>query len=127
MSKPCSLWHSSLTQENIEDLERVQKSAFKIMIKQRYKHYNDGLNILEMDTLSKRREQLCLQFAQKCTKHPKLEHMFPLNNKNHQMQTRETEKYHVQFANTARLQNSSIIYMQRLLNENEDTFNSENL
>ena len=53
--------------------------------------------------------------------------MFPLNNKNHEMQTRETEKYHVQFANTARLQNSSIIYMQRLLNENEDTFNSENL
>ena len=44
------------------------------------------------------------------------------------MQTIDTEKYHVQFSNTARLQNSSIIYMQRLLNENEDTFNSlENL
>ena len=75
-----------------------------------------------METLSNRREQLCLQFAQKCTMHPKLQYMFPLNNKNHQMETRNTEKYDVQFANTARLQNSAIIYMQRLLNENEDTF-----
>ena len=117
-----SVWHSSLTQDNIDDLERVQKSLFKIMIKNKYNTYNDALNILQMETLSNRREQLCLQFAQKCTKHPKLQHMFPLNNKNHQMETRNTEKYDVQFANTARLQNSAIIYMQRLLNENEDTF-----
>ena len=48
--------------------------------------------------------------------------MLPLNNKNHQIETRNTEKYDVQFLNTARLQNSAIIYMQRLLNENEDTF-----
>ena len=45
--------------------------------------------------------------------------MFPLNNKNHQMITREEEKYMVQFANTARLQNSAVLYMQKLLNENE--------
>ena len=79
-----------------------------------------------MDTLENRREQLCLKLAQKCTKHPKLKHMFPINNKIHQMNSRETEKYQVQFANTARLQNSTIIYMQRLLNENE-TKKFENL
>ena len=82
--------------------------------------------MLELDTLENRREQLCLQLAQKSTKNPKLQHMFPLNTKNHNMETRETEKYHVQFANTTRLQNSAIIYMQRLLNENE-TKKFENL
>ena len=54
-----SVWHSSLTQENTEDLERVQKSAVKIMIKHKYKNYNEALNMLEMDTLENRREQLC--------------------------------------------------------------------
>ena len=28
------VWHSSLNQENIDDLERVQKSALKIILKQ---------------------------------------------------------------------------------------------
>ena len=41
--------------------------------------------------------------------------------KYHEMTTRDQEKYMVHFANTARLQNSSIIYMQRLLNEFEKT------
>ena len=47
--------------------------------------------------------------------------MFPLNNKNHNMNTRNTDKYQVQHANTGRLKDSSIIYMQNLLNEHEET------
>ena len=70
--------------------------------------------------MSNRREQLCLEFAKKCVKHPNLKHMFPTNSKDHQMITRLNEKYTVNFANTARLQNSAILYMQRLLNENEN-------
>ena len=42
------------------------------------------------------------------------------------MTTRDQEKYMVHFANTARLQNSSIIYMQRLLNEFEKNYENEN-
>jgi hypothetical protein len=42
--------------------------------------------------------------------------MFPKNIKSHDMNTRKEEKYNVQFANTDRLQNSPIIYMQKLLN-----------
>ena len=41
------------------------------------------------------------------------------------MITRDEEKYMVHFANTTRLQNSAILYMQRLLNENENsTYNN---
>ena len=59
------VWHSSLTNENKEDLERIQKSAFRIILGNRYKNYQNALNLLEMDTLESRREHLCLVFAQK--------------------------------------------------------------
>ena len=45
--------------------------------------------------------------------------MFPTNEKPHEMKTRNVDKFKIQFANTGRLQNSPIIYMQKLLNENE--------
>ena len=46
--------------------------------------------------------------------------MFPLNNKHHNMNTRNSEKYQVQHDNTGGLKDSSIIYMQNLLNEYEE-------
>ena len=46
--------------------------------------------------------------------------MFPLKDKNHNMETRNADKYKVQHANTERLKKFSLIYMQNLLNEHED-------
>ena len=43
--------------------------------------------------------------------------MFPKNTKSHKMNTRNNEIYEVQYANTGRLQDSAIIYLQNLLNE----------
>ena len=71
-------------------------------------------------SLNERRDELCLNFAKECLKNPGTEHMFPLNVKSHQMTTRNNEKYKVQYANTERFRKSSIIYMQHLLNQNED-------
>ena len=39
------------------------------------------------------------------------------NGKKHEMKTRKTEKFNVDYAKTSRLKKSPIIYMQRLLNE----------
>ena len=80
------VWHSSLTQENVADLERVQKSAVKIILQDKY-------NFLDIPTLSERRDQLSLSFAKKCLKHPQTKDMFPLNKKSHNMETRNCEKY----------------------------------
>ena len=63
-----------------------------------------------MDNLNDRREQLCLNFAKKCTKNPKTANMFPLNNKTHKMQIRNPEKFQVQHAFHDRLKNSTIIH-----------------
>ena len=70
------VWHSSLTEDNRNDLERVQRSAVRIILQNNYKGYEQSLKILDLETLDERREYLCLKFAQKCVKNPKLEICF---------------------------------------------------
>ena len=111
-----TVWHSSLTHENSDDLERVQKIALKIILKEDFRNYEHALNTLELEKLTIRREHLCLKFAQKCLKNPKMAKLFPPNKKEHNMKTRESEHFDVFHANTKRLQQSPIIYMQKLLN-----------
>ena len=68
LEQSCTIWHSSLSGENSDDLERVQKSALKIILKDNYKNYTNALNFLEFETLKDRREFLCLHFAKKICK-----------------------------------------------------------
>ena len=55
------LWHSSLTIKNIVDLERVQKSAVRIIIGHSHDSYSEALKSLNIETLFERRERLCLR------------------------------------------------------------------
>ena len=119
LEQSATVWHSSLTVENSTDLERVQKSAVKIILGNEYNGYENSLLKLDMEKLEDRRKQLCLNFAKKCVQNPKTKHMFQENKKKHNMKTRTTEKYKVDHAHTERLRKSSIIYMQHLLNEDE--------
>ena len=105
-------------QENKDDLERTQKTFAKLVLKERYKNYEDALIILDLDSLEIRRNFLNLKFAQSGIKNEKLKDLFPLNDKHHKMQTRNNEQYEVMFANTNRLKNGSIITMQNMLNDN---------
>ena len=114
LEQSATVWHSRLTEENSNDLERVQKSAMKIIFQDKFNGYQNCLNKLDLPTLVERREQLCLSFAQKCVKHPKTQEMFPLNDKKHIINTRKTEKYKIQYAHTDRLKCSSVIYMHNL-------------
>ena len=119
LEQSATVWHSSLTIENSTDLERVQKSAVKIILGNLYNGYENSLLKLKMEKLVDRRKQLCLNFAMKCVKNPKMKHMFPKSEKIHNMKTRTNEQYKVEHAHTERLRKSSIIYMQHLLNESE--------
>ena len=91
----------------------------KIILNGSYKSYEQSLAQLDLQSLNERREMLCLNFALKCVKNEKMKHMFPISEKTHIMPTRDENKYNVYHANTGRLQKSSIIYMQKLLNQNE--------
>ena len=61
-----SVQHTSISQSNEEDLERVQKSAFRIILGRNDIDYPHALTLLNMDTLKERREKLFCKFAQKC-------------------------------------------------------------
>ena len=116
LEQSSNVWHSSLTKQNENDLERVQKVALKIILKNNYISYENALNVLELETLKDRRERLMLTFAQKCLKNPKMKHLFPPSTSTHPMEIRSHEHFQVLYANTERFKNSSIIYMQNLLN-----------
>ena len=108
------VWHSSLTEGERLGLERVQKVALRLILKEDYLSYSHALEITGLPTLESRRTHLCLQFAKKCVQSEATKDMFPLNE--HNRSTRNPEKYHVPFARTDRLKNSAIPYMARLLN-----------
>ena len=117
LEQNCTVWHSGLSAENSENIERLQKTSLKIILKDEYKSYENALNLLDLEPLFERREILCYNFAKKCLNNPKMKHFFRLKNKEHQMKTRKSEKFEVDMARTERLKKSPIIHMQKLLNK----------
>ena len=115
LEQSCQLWHYAITEEESSELERVQKVATKVILDSRYTDYHSALEILNLETLRERRKKLCLKFSKKCLKFSQTREMFPLN-VDHEVETREAEKYKVKFARTSRLFDSAIPQMQRALN-----------
>ena len=112
------VWHSSLTEKNRNDIERVQKVAVRIILGKNFINYNEGLKKLRLQNLNDRREYTCLKFAQKCLKNDKLRNMFPKSLKISNMKKRKNEKFKVKFSKTERYRKSAIPYMVNLLNMN---------
>ena len=117
LEQSATVWHSSLSLQNTTDIERVQKSACKWILGEKIENYQNALLQLDMLTFSEWREELCLNFAKRCIRNPKTRSMFPLKTKEHEMNTRKGEKYHVDHAVHERFRKSAIIHMQNLLNQ----------
>ena len=117
IKQSCIVWHTMLTEENKIDLERIQKCAVKIILKETHQNYQNSLNQLNLISLEERRENLCKKFAEKNVGNVKMKTLFEKNLKKHRMDTRNTEEIKVTFANTERMKNSPVIYMQKLLNQ----------
>ena len=101
------------------DIERVQKSAVKLILRDKYNGYKSALKLLNLESLFERRERLCLKFAKKCLKMDNFKKLFPVRRMNHEMKKRKTEKYLIKHINTERYMKSTIPAMQRLLNSEE--------
>ena len=65
LEQSCHIWNSRLTEENIMDLERVQKSAVRIILNKPYENYYEALDQIDLESLADRREHLCLKLAKK--------------------------------------------------------------
>ena len=121
LEQSCTIWHSDLAMEDRIALERVQKNAFRNILQNQYESYEKALVDLNMETLHKGRENLMLTYGRKCTTLPQTRDLFPLNKNYHSnsMNTKNSEKYEVLMAHTSRFQNSTVPYIQRLLNQAE--------
>ena len=115
----CTVWHSSLSKMNEQDIERVQKSAMKLILKDKYVDYKKALKSVNLESLYERRERLCLRFAKKCLKDENFKKLFPMRKMNHGMKKRKTEKFFIKNISTERYKNSSIPAMQTALNKEE--------
>ena len=118
MEQCAPIWHNSLTQENIEDIERVQKNAFRIILK-KYINYEEALETLRIDSLLTRRDKLSLNFALNCKNNEKTKDLFPTNKKTHMMKTRNPAKIQITHATRERTNKSGIPYLQNLINKKD--------
>ena len=109
----CCVWTFNITKGQANDIERVQKIACKIILKENYTSYEAALTTLDLQNLVERRKTLALTFAKNCLKHEQTKDMFPLNDAS------RSEEYQVSFARHSRLVNSAIPQMQRLLNSQQ--------
>ena len=112
----CVVWHSTLTQEQSYDIERVQRTALKVILGEEYIDYQTSLSRCGLETLHSRRQKRCLTFGLRSLKHSKHKAMFPPTNQDG-LEVRLKNKFHVNFAHKTRYQKSTISYIQNMLNE----------
>ena len=116
LTEYCSVvFHSRLTVEDSDSLERIQKCCLRIILGDNYVSYIAALEMTGLQTLHQRREARCLNFALKAIDHPVNCRLFPLNPETGQ-DTRNNEKFSVNFARTGTYMRSSIPDNQRRLN-----------
>ena len=74
------VWNSGLSISQINDIERVQKRACRIMLGSQYESYDNALSICNLPSLSDRRISLCEKFAKSLTKpDSRLHDLIPAN------------------------------------------------
>ena len=54
--------------EKRKSIERIQKAAVKVTLKNKFRNYEDGLIYLKIDDLNERRKKQSLKFAKNCVK-----------------------------------------------------------
>ena len=120
----CPVWNAGLTQQEERGLERIQKTAFAIIRGDEHTNYKEALEHFGMETLSARREILCLRFALKAYRNPKFTTWFATNQS--EVNTRSTKPPIKEVrTRTRRFKNSPIPYLTELLNQH--LFKQKNL
>ena len=107
------VWHSSLTKVLSKKIEAIQKLAFKLILKEKYKSYKNACQLLNTDTLKDRRSAICTKFALKNLKSGNS--LFTQVDPQVQP-TRRKKKVKEFRCNTNRFFRSSLPYLSRLIN-----------
>ena len=73
------VWQAGITQQEIKQIERVQRTAFYIILGDCYINYENALDELNSDRLTERRDKLCATFVTKAVKHQQFQSWFCKN------------------------------------------------
>ena len=73
------VWQAGLTQQEVKQIERVQRTAFYIILGDNYKDYDNALDLLQCDRLAERRYKLCKNFVKKAVRNEQFKNWFCLN------------------------------------------------
>ena len=82
-----------LTQDDSDDIERVQKIVLKVVLDEKYVDYQTACETMKVESLETRRTNLCLKFALKCLKSEKFKDFFEVNSSKDCYQFRNTEYF----------------------------------
>ena len=114
------VYHSMLTDDLDEELDRLQNQALKIIFGPRFAGQRIGGQRLRalagITTLRSRRVEHCDKFASKCASSPRFEHWFPLKMSRARTRGAGGEKYLETFARCNRLRDSPVHFFRRRLN-----------
>ena len=110
-----AVWNSGLTKGQINDLEKIQKVALKIILGDKYYSYSTACHYFSLKSLSDRRLELCTKYAIKLYKSDRCEQFFDLPKVN----TRCDNLVIISQSRTKRCYNAPHNYLARLVNENK--------
>ena len=107
----CPAWHTSLTSDQSKQIERIQIRALKIILNSNCIDYENLCLIHNLDTLSNRRNQLCMTFFEKSVldKSGCLYYLLPPQ-RDVCDRLRHQSKFYLPATRTARFSNSFIVY-----------------
>ena len=112
-----AIWNSGLTKAQVNDIEKIQKVALKIILGDQYKTYDKACHYFDTEKLSLRRLKLCTNYAIKLYQSDRSADFFTPTNKtvtrgDHPLLAEDT-------CRTARCYNAPHNYLTRLVNQNE--------
>ena len=110
------VWHSGITQKQINQIESIQKRVCRIILGHQYSTYSQALSKLGLEPLSDRRTSLCTKFALRKFKSGKFSEWFQKSKSSHSMSLRSGRTLEQHLCSTNRLKNSPIPYLTRLVN-----------
>ena len=113
------MWHSSITQEQRQQIEGVQATCMKVILGQDYQSSGSARGILKLDKLENRRTVLCLKFGLKASTNKKHSKWFKVNPKRNQNLRTKQSRFKIPFCRTERYLKSAIPYLTRSLNQSE--------
>ena len=113
----CAVWHPSLTNLQISQIEKIQKRTCRIILGNDYQDYESALRELNITSLANRREDLVLKFGQHVLNSERHRHLLPEERPN-KYNLRHSSAFQEPLCKTNRYQNSTIPYITHKLNLN---------